>query len=52
VSGRQNISDHVLKKPVKVAKKTERLRKMQKLEPKRKSILSELVKRANVKEDK
>jgi hypothetical protein len=52
ISGRQNVADHILRKPIKLGKKTERLRKMQKLEPKRRSILASLVKRANVKEGK
>src|SRR5215469_4707587 len=52
VTGRQNVADHVLRKPIKLSKKTERIRKMQKLPAKRKSILSDLVKKANVKEDK
>lgn len=52
VSGRQNVADHILRKPIKLAKKTERLRKLQRLEPKRKSLLADLIKKANVKEDK
>ena len=52
VSGKQNITDHVLRKPIKLSKKTERLRKLQRLPEKRKSILADLVKKANVKEDK
>src|SRR5215472_4883698 len=47
ISGRQNIADHVLRKPIKIAERTKRLRKMQKLEPKRKSLLADLIKRAN-----
>jgi len=52
VTGRQNVADHILRKPIKLSRKTERLRKMQRLPERRKSILADLVKRAGVKEDK
>jgi len=52
VTGKGNVADHILRKPIRVAKKTERKRKMQQLSPERKSRLAELVKKYNVKEDK
>ena len=52
VTGRGNIADHVLRKPIKFSKKTERLRKLQRLPEKRRSILSDIIKRGQVKEDK
>ena len=52
VTGRQNVADHVLKKPIKVSKKTESKRKMQALSQERRSRLADLIKKHNVKEDK
>jgi hypothetical protein len=52
VTGRQNVADHVLRKPINLSKKTERKRKMAQLSQERKSRIAELIKKANVKEDK
>ena len=50
VSGRQNIVDHVLKKPIKVAKTTERQRLVKSMSPERKSMIRNLPSFSKVKE--
>jgi hypothetical protein len=52
VSGRQNVADHILRKPIKLTKKTENKRKLQQLSTERKGKLVDLIRRANVKEGK
>jgi hypothetical protein len=52
VSGRGNIADHVLKKPIKVAKKTERERIIKSMSPERREKLRALIQKAGIKESK
>jgi len=52
ISGRQNIADHVLSKPIKVSKQSERKRRAQNMDPKRKSLIHDLMQKHGVKEDK
>jgi hypothetical protein len=52
ISGRQNIADHILKKPIKMSKQTERKRRAQNMDPKRKSLIHDLARKYGVKEDK
>jgi len=52
VTGRQNIADHVLKKPIKLTKQGERKRRAQNMDPKRKSLIHDLMHKHGVKEDK
>lgn len=52
ISGRQNIADHVLKKPIRLAKKTERERILKNMPQKRRELLRELIKKSGIKENK
>lgn len=52
ITGRQNVADHILKKPIKVAKATERKRLLKKLSPERRERLAMARIRMGIKESK
>jgi hypothetical protein len=52
VTGRGNIADHVTRKPVKIAKETERRRIVKSMSPERRSMIRGLPSFSKVKESK
>jgi hypothetical protein len=52
ISGKQNVADHVLRKPIKIAMETERKRVLRNLTPERRQRLKDLIRKSGIKESK
>jgi hypothetical protein len=52
ITGRQNVADHVLRKPIKIAKETERKRVLRNLTPERRQMLKDMIRKSGIKESK